>query len=224
MTGPFCLRPKTVGFMDTNHKEHRVQTVLGEVAGLIGGTIGIAQSVPQILRIRKLGHSNGLVLSPWILMYVQFSAWVGFGIKIGSPSIYATNFLTFIGAAMVVLTVKGYTAKNIIQVLVAASAACLFVMFGPGVIVDCTLIILTGSRLPQLIKTWWNRANATVTAVSISALVIALTSMSFWMLYGLLNQNGLVITTTIVAMTITLATALIESRIATKAKAQVVVA
>ena len=201
-----------------------MQSVLGEIAGLIGGTIGIAQSVPQIVRIRKLGHSNGLVLSPWILMYVQFSAWVGFGLKIGSPSIYATNLLTFVGAAMVVLTVKGYTLKHILQILAAASAACLFVIYGPGVIVDWTLIVLTGSRLPQLIKTWINRANAAVTAVSVSALVIALVSMSFWMIYGFLTQNGLVITTTTVAMSITLATALIESHIASKARAQVAVA
>lgn len=190
---------------------------LGEISGFIGGTIGIAQGLPQVRRIRRLGHSDGVALSPWVLLCVQFAAWFGFGIKVASPAIYITNFLTLITSLLVVIAIRGKALSSIGMISGLGVVAAAFVIYGPGPLVDIVMVLFTASRIPQLIRTWLNRNSVQVTAVSISALVISLTSMFFWFTYAALTENSLVILTTIIAASVLLATALLESRIAKRA-------
>lgn len=190
---------------------------IGENFGFIGGFIGIATGLPQMLRIRRLGHADGLELSPWLLMLVLFAAWTSFGFKAASPSIMVANLLTFFTTALVVVAIKGNTFKSWSLILLIGAAAGLFVFYGPVVLVNLVLVLLTAARLPQLIRTWLNRATAKVTAVSIPSLVVALTSMFFWMGFALLTENGLVVVSTSVSLAITLLTALVELRIAKQA-------
>ena len=110
--------------------------VLGEISGFIGGTIGIAQGIPQVLRIRRLGHADGVSLSPWILLCVQFAAWFGFGIKVGSPAIYVTNFLTLITSLLVVIAIRGKTISSIALIFGLGAMAATFVILGPDPLVD----------------------------------------------------------------------------------------
>ena len=190
---------------------------IGELCGFIGGTIGIAQGLPQVIRIRRLGHSNGVVLSPWILMCIMFSAWVGFGLRSGSPAIWVTNALTFLTTSLVVLAIRGKTISTSALLVGIATASSMFVFYGPELLTNVVLVALTGSRIPQLIKTWINRKSAVVTAVSIPALSIAMVSVGFWMAFAILEQNYMVIGTSCVAISVSLATALLESRIAKQA-------
>jgi uncharacterized protein with PQ loop repeat len=93
----------------------------------------------------------------------------------------------------------------------------MFVFYGPELLTNVVLVALTGSRIPQLIKTWVNRKSAVVTAVSIPALSIAMVSVGFWMAFAILQQNYMVIGTSCVAISVSLATALLENRIAKQA-------
>jgi uncharacterized protein with PQ loop repeat len=190
---------------------------IGEIFGFIGGAIGVATALPQVLRIRKLGHADGLALSPWVLMIIQFAAWTAFGLKVSSPSILFANLLTFFTTALVVVAIVGNKALNWLLICVTGLAIGLFVFYGPGLLVDWAMIVLTGSRLPQLIQTWFNRASVKPTAVSIPSLIVALVSMLFWMAFALLTENSLVTTTTAVAITITVLTAVLEGTIAKRA-------
>jgi uncharacterized protein with PQ loop repeat len=192
---------------------------IGEICGFIAGTIGIATALPQVARIRRLGHTDGLALSPWLLMLMQFAAWTAFGLRVSSPSIMFSNLLTFATTALVVVAIVGNTLRNWLLIALGGLAIAAFVFFGPVTITNLALIALTGSRLPQLIRTWINRASANPTAVSVSSLVVSLTSMSFWMAFAILTQNTLVIFTTTVAITITLLTALLEANISRRASA-----
>jgi len=194
---------------------------IGEIFGFIGGFIGIATGLPQMLRIRRLGHADGLELSPWVLMLVLFAAWTSFGFKVASPSIMVANLLTFFTTALVVVAITGNTFKSWSLILLVGAGAGLFVLYGPVVLVNLILVLLTAARLPQLIRTWLNRATAKVTAVSIPSLVVALTSMVFWMGFALLTENGLVVVSTTVSLAITLLTALVELRIAKRAATSV---
>ena len=192
---------------------------IGELCGFIGGLIGIATGLPQVFRIRRLGHADGLALSPWLLMLVQFAAWTAFGLKVFSPSILFANFLTFFTTALVVVAIKGNNLRIWVLIVLGGLAAGLLVFFGPSVVVDWALILLTGARLPQLLRTWFNRSAAKVTAVSIPSLLVALTSMAFWMAFAILTENQLVVVTTSVAISITLLTAIVELNIAKRAEA-----
>lgn len=193
--------------------------VIGEICGFTGGAIGIATALPQVVRIRRLGHADGLALSPWLLMLVMFAAWTAFGWRVASPSIWIANFLTFFTTALVVTAVKGNSFKNWALIIAGGVATGLFVFYGPEVITNALMVVLTASRLPQLIRTWFNRAIAQVTAVSVSSLVVSLSSMAFWMAFAILTQNTLVVITTCVAITIALSTAVLEKNIAKRALA-----
>jgi uncharacterized protein with PQ loop repeat len=154
-------------------------------------------------------------------MLVLFAAWTSFGFKVASPSIMVANLLTFFTTALVVVAITGNTFKSWSLILLVGPAAGLFVFYGPVVLVNLVLVLLTAARLPQLIRTWPNRATAKVTAVSIPSLVVALTSMVFWMGFALLTENGLVVVSTTVSLAITLLTALVELRIAKRAATSV---
>jgi len=195
---------------------------IGEICGFIGGTIGIATALPQVYHIRKLGHAEGLALSPWILMIIQFAAWTAFGLKVASPSISISNLFTFFTTALVVVAIVGNKFTNWLLIAAGGLAVGFFVFYGQGTLVDWTMIVLTGSRLPQLIRTWFNRASVKPTAVSVPSLLVALTSMAFWMAFAVLTENSLVVATTSVAISVTLATALLEVSISKRAKGSVI--
>jgi uncharacterized protein with PQ loop repeat len=192
--------------------------MIAEILGFLGGTIGILQGVPQALRIRRLGHADGVSLSHWYFMTTQFAAWVGFGLRVDSPAIWVTNALTFATSAAVIFGIQSSKLKAGAYSLLLATAAATFTWFGPGLLVDWFLIAMVASRLPQLIRTFRNRKTADPTAVSISSLAISLASMAFWFAYAIINANTLVIITTIIAVSITLATAIIERQIVNAAQ------
>lgn len=105
------------------------------------------------------------------------------------------------------------------MILLGGIITGLLVFYGPIAVANVVMVVLTGSRLPQLIRTWFNRATAKATAVSVSSLVVSLASMSFWMAFAILTQNALVVVTTCVAIAIALSTAMIENNIAKRAVA-----
>ena len=187
--------------------------MIAEIFGFLGGTIGILQGLPQAIRIRKLGHADGVSLSHWYFMATQFAAWVGFGLRVDSPAIWVTNALTFATSVAVVLSVQSNKFLAVVYSTGLGGAAAAFCLWGPGTLVDWFLIAMVASRLPQLLRTFKNRKTADPTAVSISSLVISLVSMAFWFAYAIVNNNVLVIITTIIAVTITLLTALVERQI-----------
>lgn len=193
--------------------------LLGEISGFIGGAIGIATGLPQALRVRKLGHTDGLELSPWILMFVMYVGWTAFGLNHGAFAIWFFNALTTITTSLVIVAIRGNRISTYLQMLALAIIGGAFVFFGPEVLVNLVLLILTASRLPQLVRTWMNRASIKPTAVSISSLAVALVSQCFWMGYAILTNTSFVILSTSVAMLLTVATGLLESRIAARASA-----
>jgi len=191
---------------------------LGEIFGFAGGIIGIATGLPQALRIRKQGHHDGLALSPWILMLATFSAYTAYGLVQNSPAIWICNLLTFFTTALVVTAVKGNGFKVWALILIGGAASAGVIVALPPLLSNAVLVILTANRLPQLVRTWLNRKTAMVSAVSISSLLVALTSMTCWGLYAIFTENSFIILTTIVAMSITISTAVLEAHIARLAK------
>ena len=191
---------------------------LGEILGFAGGIIGIATGLPQALRIRKQGHHDGLALSPWILMLATFSAYTAYGLVQNSPAIWICNLLTFFTTALVVTAVKGNGFKVWALILIGGAASAGVIVALPPLLSNAALVVLTANRLPQLVRTWLNRKTAMVSAVSISSLLVALTSMTCWGLYAIFTENSFIILTTIVAMSITISTAVLEAHIARLAK------
>lgn len=193
---------------------------IGEISGFIGGAIGIATGLPQALRVRKLGHTDGLELSPWLLMFTMYAGWAAFGLLHNAFAIWFFNALTVLTTALVIVAIRGNRISSYLLMAGLVSAIGSLVLFGPELLVNIVLLILTASRVPQLIRSWINRDRVKPTAVSISSLVVALSSMAFWMAYAILTENPLVVLSTSIAIATTVATALLEAHIARHAKAK----
>jgi uncharacterized protein with PQ loop repeat len=192
--------------------------LIGQGFGFAGGIIMIATGLPQTLRIRKLGKTEGLALSPWILMLFTFSAYTAYGFMQDSIAIWSTNALTFITTALVVTAFKGNSVKNWILILLGGLAWGYLVTIVPAIVASVILAALTANRVPQLIKSWLNRHTAMVSAVSISSLLITLASTMCWLTYAFLTKDYFIVFTTSLAITITLITAIVENHIANLAK------
>jgi uncharacterized protein with PQ loop repeat len=191
---------------------------LGQIFGFLGGTIGIATGLPQAFRIRKQGNSQGLALSPWILMLATFSAYTAYGFIQKSPSIWICNALTFFTTALVVTAVKGNGFKVWSMILVGGVASAALIVLLPQTLSNTALLILTANRVPQLVRTWINRHTVMVSAVSIPSLLVALSSMLCWGIYALLTDDTFIILTTLVSISIAGSTALLEGHIARLAR------
>ncbi len=192
--------------------------IIGQGFGFAGGIIMIATGLPQTTRIRKLGNTQGLALSPWILMLFTFSAYAAYGLMQNSIAIWSTNALTFITTALVVTAVKGNSLKNWLLIFVGGLAWGYLITVMPTILASIILAALTANRVPQLIRSWMNRHTAMVTAVSIPSLLITLASTLCWLAFAFLTEDYFIVFTTSLAIGITLITALVENHIANLAK------
>jgi uncharacterized protein with PQ loop repeat len=195
-----------------------MQEVLGQIFGFAGGIIMIATGLPQTLRIRKLGNTDGLALSPWILMLFTFSAYAAYGLMQDSVAIWSTNALTFLTTAMVVTAFKGNSIRNWLFILAGGLAWGFLITLMPTILASIILAALTANRVPQLILSWINRHTAMVTAVSIPSLLITMASVLCWLIYAFLERDYFIVFTSFLAIGITLITALVENHIANLAK------
>lgn len=191
---------------------------IGEACGLAGGALGTVMGIPQVARIRKIGHSQGVSLLPWLLLCITYSAWFTYGVQLASPALIVSNVLTFIVGALVILAIRGNKISSYGIMAGISAVTVLFVVSAPEVLVQALLLIMTFARLPQLIVSWRNRNRNTATAVSLGSLLIALTGASLWMAYSFLTEHPFFILTTSVAIALSLTTFLIEWRISSQSK------
>lgn len=187
---------------------------IGELCGFAGGALGTVVAIPQVVRIRRIGHSEGVALLPYLLLCITFTAWFTYGLMLKSPSLVVSNVLTYITGALVILAIRGNKPSSYAIMAGISAATAVLVLSTPDFVVKSLLVVLTFSRLPQLIVSWRNRKRESATAVSLSSLLVALTGAMLWMAYSFLTERSFFILTTSLAIGLSLATFLIEWRIA----------
>ena len=118
--------------------------IIGQSFGFAGGIIGIATGLPQMLRIRaRGGNTDGLALSPWILMLATFASYTAYGLTANSPAIWICNVLTFFTTALVVTAVLGNGAKVWAAIIVGGLLTGVIMTFLPSLIIPVSYTHLT---------------------------------------------------------------------------------
>jgi uncharacterized protein with PQ loop repeat len=174
---------------------------LGEACGLAGGALGTIMGIPQVLRIRKIGHSEGVALLPWLLLCITYSAWFTYGVQLLSPALIISNLLTYIVGAFVITAIRGNKFSSY-AIMAAISAVTV-------------LFVTTAS---EALVSWKNRNRNEATAISLGSLLISLTGAMLWMAYSILTEHPFFIVTTTLAIGLSLTTFLIEWRISARSK------
>lgn len=162
-----------------------------EFIGLTAGAIGLSLSVPQLLRIRATGHTNGVSFPTWATFYLVYASWAAYGIRYGMPSQIITNVLAFTLATPLVIQLFRDRAPTLPAPVrwgtaaLAATAAFLFTSTAPATLVDITLTSLCLVRLPQVITSWKNRNNPEPSNVSLATWTLSIISGLLWLTYAL---------------------------------------
>lgn len=184
---------------------------IGELLGFLGGMTGMLVALPQVRRIRNLGHGRGVSLPTWVLTLTVTAAWLGWGLRVGSPSAIASNLIATVlnGAVLAALRQRGRRGLlELVGLAIAVTGAALLL---PMPVLSVLLIGLTVSRLPQVRHSWTHRHSAHESAVSMGSLALSVFSLLCWEAYAVLEERHLVNVTSTISLSLILAIAWIES-------------
>lgn len=168
---------------------------LHEIIGLTAGLLGLAVSVPQLLKVRASGRSDGVSVVTWVVSLISYSAWFGYGLRTDSISQLFTNFV----AAVLTLTLVRELLRERTLQWVTASIGMVLVPAGlqlvPMRLLELLLTSFLLSRIPQLLASWGNWRHARISQVSIGTWVLASLGGPLWFTYALLDGRTLVMFT-----------------------------
>jgi len=182
----------------------------GEFFGFIAGAFGVMQGWPQARRVKKLGHSVGVSLITWVLIYSSNLGWFAYGVIIKSPSIIATNIFASLLSVYVILALRPNNKRVRIITIAAWFIAPTLSFFIPVATLKILLIPFAFSRAPQLIHSIKMARTSHHSAVSFGSLGISLTALVCWEIYSIFLGNFFVLMTTSIPLTFTLAIVAIE--------------
>lgn len=187
--------------------------LVAELFGFAAAIQGVLQGWPQARKVRTLGHSAGVSLAMWVMMTASSAAWLGYGIRTGSPSLIASTIATGMINGNVVIAISndrsGLVARMVpVFVAVTAGAALL-----PAWVVNPVLFFFTLSRVPQVARSWkTRRMGGGTTAVSFVSNALSIGCLVCWMVYSVLLQSPTLVGTTSIALTLNLVVVWLEVR------------
>ena len=182
-----------------------------EIFGFIAAILGVMQGIPQARRVRSLGHSQGVSLAMWMLMTSSSAAWLGYGIRTGSPSLVVSTVATGVINARVVLAITADARRVAPRIALVFAAVVVTASIGPLWVVNPALFAFTLSRVPQILRSWRSRRDGTgSSAVSIGSIAVSMGCLVSWEFYSVLLRSPTLIGTTTLALTTNIIVAWLE--------------
>lgn len=172
-----------------------------EVFGFIAAVLGVLQAWPQVRKIRVLGHGHGVSLAMWVLMTGSSAAWLGHGIRIGSPSLIASTVASAVMNLAVVLALTSSPRTVVLRFAVLSSATVAAMASLPLAVTTPVLFAFTLSRVPQIARSWRSKRDGVPgSAVSMGMLSMSIACLVAWGVYSVLWQSWVLVGTTALAL------------------------
>jgi uncharacterized protein with PQ loop repeat len=172
-----------------------------EVFGFVAAVLGVLQAWPQVRKIRTLGHGHGVSITMWILMTGSSAAWLGYGIRIGSPSLIASTVASIFMNSMVLLALTSSPRVIIFRIAALSSATALLIATLPLWMTTPILFAFALSRVPQIHRSWVSKRNKVPgSAVSMGMISLSIACLVAWEVYSILWKSPVLIGTTTVAL------------------------
>ena len=181
-----------------------------EIVGFIAGTLGMFFGLPQALRVRRLGHFQGVSLTSWLLQFGVATSWATYGFDVKSPALMITNIgAGLINASVIWAIIQNRVKSSLILTTYVAGLATL-VLILPAPLVSALLIALVFSQTPQVYKSFKNIKGGEHSAVSYGALSVGAISNFLWFIYALLIDDLLLKVSTTIAFSTYMAVIILE--------------
>ena len=184
---------------------------LAEFFGYLAAALGVLQAWPQTRKVRALGHGRGVSIAMWVMMSTSNAAWMGYGFRIGSPSLVTSTFASGCLNLSVVLSLAGNKQVVLLRWVPVAIAMGLGSAFLPGWVVTPVLFLFTMSRVPQIMKSWASRRDGIDgSAVSMGSVATSMLCLVCWEFYSFLLGSPTLVGTTTIALTTNVIVAYLE--------------
>ena len=139
------------------------------------------------------------------------AAWLGYGIRISSPSLVASCLASGILNMNVVLAVFGRPATVVPRFAGMFAAVMCAVIWLPGLVIVPLLLASNLSRVPQVVRSWKSRRDGVRdSAVSVGWMMTGLVGLLCWEVYSVLFRSFTLIARTTLALVLALAVAWLE--------------
>ena len=182
-----------------------------EFFGFVAAVLGVIQAWPQARKIRQLGHGHGVSVAMWVLMTGSSAAWLGHGIRLGSPSLIASTVASAFMNVLVVLALTTSPKIVLIRFVVLSTAVVVAMATLPLWATTPVLFAFTLSRLPQIARSWkLKKQGIPGSAVSMGMLGLSIASLIAWEMYSILWKSWVLVGTTTLALTSVLLVAYLE--------------
>ena len=182
-----------------------------EFFGFVAAVLGVIQAWPQARKIRQLGHGHGVSVAMWVLMTGSSAAWLGHGIRLGSPSLIASTVASAFMNVLVVLALTTSPKIVLIRFVVLSTAVVVAMATLPLWATTPVLFAFTLSRLPQIARSWkLKKQGIPGSAVSMGMLGLSIASLIAWEVYSILWKSWVLVGTTTLALTSVLLVAYLE--------------
>ena len=173
-----------------------------EILGFLGGAIGVTAGLPQIVKILKLKHAEGLNRTSWILIFSATVSWAAYGFRIDSISAITSNVIAAVINGFILFKVLSHGIRFFIPLYAAAIFSSALVI--PDFILTIILIGFTFAQLPQVFNSIENYRRSKDSAVSLATISAALASYTCWASYGFLSDRPTVWITSIIGFTLSI--------------------
>ena len=167
-----------------------------ELLGILGGAIGLVQSLPQIKKIRSLHEHDGISTTTYIFFLISGWAWFAYGTRTHSIAQMVVNPISQIMTITILVLIMGKNRKTFWTLLGISIATFMVFLIIP---ISLMSFILTGfmfSRIPQVIESWKTFCHGADSAVSVLSWSLAILSCLPWILYGLATGRAFIVFTT----------------------------
>jgi len=182
-----------------------------EFFGFVAAVLGVMQAWPQARKIRVLGHGHGVSITMWVLMTGASAAWLGHGIRIGSPSLIASTIASAVMNLTVVLALTSSPRIVVMRFLVLSSSTALLIAILPLWITTFVLFAFTLSRIPQVLQSWNSKRHKVPgSAVSMGMIALNVACLLAWGVYSIIWNSPVLIGTTTIALVLALLVAYLE--------------
>jgi uncharacterized protein with PQ loop repeat len=171
-----------------------------ELLGILGGAIGLIQSLPQIKKIWNLHEHDGISTTTYIFFMVSGWSWFTYGVRTHSIAQMVVNPIGQLMTITILVLIMGKSLKTLLSLSAITLLTFIIVFFIPLWLLNALLTGFLFSRVPQVVKSWQTFRHGADSAVSVLSWTISIISCIPWIIYGVATDRGLIVLTTTLSL------------------------
>lgn len=168
--------------------------MLLELIGAVAAVASVSVAIPQLLKVIRSRHANGVSATAWSLMLASALCWASYGILVGLPAEVGCN----VAAVAVDIAVIAFAChhghptmfrRSVCALLLAAALVAIAIVFDPTVVATAAIAMGAAVYVPYVVHL---RRAADLSGVAPGTFAVNAAAAALWCAYGLGHHDFLV--------------------------------